>query len=84
VSAPKTITVSNNNQSTAVTITGIAVSGDYKFAAGTCTGSIAAKSKCTFSVSFAPTATGVINGLTSVSYASGGSPQVVNLSGTGQ
>jgi hypothetical protein len=84
VSAPKTITVSNNNQSTAVTITGIAVSGDYKFAAGTCAGSIAAKSKCTFSVSFAPTATGVINGVTSVSYASGGSPQVVNLSGTGQ
>jgi hypothetical protein len=84
VSAPKTITVTNNNQSTAVTITGIAVSGDYKFAAGTCTGSIAAKSKCTFSVSFAPSATGVINGVTSVSYASGDSPQVVSLSGTGQ
>jgi len=84
VSAPKTITVTNDNQSTAVTITGIAVSGDYKVAAGTCTGSIVAKSKCTFSVSFAPTATGVINGVVSVSYASGGSPQVVNLSGTGQ
>jgi hypothetical protein len=84
VSAAKTITVTNNNQSTAVTITGIAVSGDYKFAAGTCTGSIAAKSKCTFSVSFAPTAIGIINGVASVSYASGGSPQVVSLSGTGQ
>jgi hypothetical protein len=84
VSAAKTITVTNNNQSTAVSVTGIAVSGDYKIAANACTGSIAAKSKCTFSVSFAPTATGVINGVASVSYASGGSPQVVNLSGTGQ
>lgn len=84
VSAPKTITVTNNNQSTAVSITGIAVSGDYKFAAGTCTGSVAAKSKCTFTVSFAPLATGLINGVVSVSYASGGSPEVVNLSGTGQ
>jgi hypothetical protein len=84
VSAAKTVTVTNNNQSTAVTITGIAISGDYKFAAGTCTGSIAAKSKCTFSVSFAPLATGAINGVASVSYASGGSPQAVNLTGTGQ
>jgi len=84
VSAPKTITVTNNNQSTAVTITRIAVSGDYKFAAGTCVGSIAAKSKCTFSVTFAPTVTGTINGVVSVAYASSGSPQVVDLTGTGQ
>jgi Big-like domain-containing protein/centrosomal CEP192-like protein/beta-propeller repeat-containing protein/ASPM-SPD-2-Hydin domain-containing protein/HYDIN/CFA65/VesB family protein len=84
VSASKTVTLTNNNQSSAVTLNGIAVSGDYKVAAGTCTGSIAAKSKCTFSVSFAPTATGTINGVVSVSYASSGSPQVVNLTGTGQ
>jgi len=84
VSASKTVTLTNNNQSSAVTLNGIAISGDYKVAAGTCTGSIAAKSKCTFSVNFAPLATGLINGVVSVSYASGGSPQVVNLSGTGQ
>jgi hypothetical protein len=84
VSASKTVTLTNNNQSSAVTLNGIIASGDYKVATGTCGGSIAAKSKCTFSVSFAPTATGVINGVVSVSYASLGSQEVVDLSGTGQ
>jgi Bacterial Ig-like domain (group 3)/Abnormal spindle-like microcephaly-assoc'd, ASPM-SPD-2-Hydin len=84
VSAAKTITVTNNNHSTAVTLNGFAVSGDYKVMANNCPLSLAAKSSCSFSVSFAPTAAGVINGVASVSYASSGSPQVVGLTGTGQ
>ena len=67
------------------TLTGAASLDYLTFIGGTMNFSgIAAKSKCTFSVSFAPLATGLINGVASVSYASGGSPQVVSLSGTGQ
>ncbi len=84
MSAPKNVTVTNNNQTTAVTLNRVAVSGDYMISANTCSGSLAAKSKCTFSVTFAPTAKGVIGGVASVSYGSSGSPQVVNLSATGQ
>jgi len=80
----KSVTVTNKNQTSAVTLNPIVASGDYKISATTCTSSLAAKSTCTFSVVFAPTASGVINGVASVSYASLGSPQVVNLSGTGQ
>jgi hypothetical protein len=38
VSPAKTITVTNNNQSTAVSVTGLAVSGDYKITANACNG----------------------------------------------
>ena len=83
-SASKSVTVTNNNQSSAVSLNPIVASGNYKISTTTCTSSLAAKSKCTFSVDFAPTAAGSINGVASVSYSTLGSPQVVNLSGTGQ
>jgi hypothetical protein len=83
-SAAKSVTVTNNNQSSAVSLNPIVASGNYKISATTCTSSLGAKSKCTFSVAFAPTTAGSINGVASVSYSTLGSPQVVNLSGTGK
>jgi hypothetical protein len=84
-SPSKAVTVTNNSQSSAVTLNlPILASGDYKIVSTTCTGSLAAKSKCSFSVTFSPTAKVAISGVASVSYKSLGSPQVVDLTGTGQ
>lgn len=81
-SSAKTVTVTNNNQSSAVSLNPIVASGNFKISATTCTSSLAAKNKCTFSVEFAPTAPVNVSGVASVSYGSLGSPQVVNLSGS--
>lgn len=81
-SSAKTVTVTNNNQSSSVSLNPIVASGMFKISATTCTSNLAAKSKCTFSVEFAPTAPVSVSGVASVSYGSLGTPQVVNLSGS--
>ena len=83
-SSAKSVTVTNDNQSSAVSLNPIVASGNFKISSTTCTSSLAAKSKCAFSVEFAPTASVNVSGVASVSYGSLGSPQVVNLSGSGQ
>ena len=85
-SAPKTVTLTNN-QSSALSLASIAASGDYSAAPGgttPCGSSVASHGKCTFNVTFTPSATGKIRGAVTVTHGAVGSPQVVGLSGTGQ
>ncbi len=81
-SLPKTFTLTNNQT---VTLTGIAISttGDFAVSATTCGTSLAAKAKCTISVTFTPTAIGTRTGQLSVSDSASNSPQTSNLTGTG-
>jgi len=86
VSPAQTITLSNTT-STALTITGIAISGTNTtdFAqTNTCGTGIAAKARCTISVTFTPTATGTRRADVSITDNGGASPQSVPLTGTGQ
>lgn len=82
-SAAKTFTLVNNQT---VTLNNIAISttGDFAVSAKTCTTSLAAKAKCTISVTFTPTTTGTRTGTLSVSDSASNSPQTSNLSGTGK
>jgi hypothetical protein len=64
-----------------VTITG-ADSSDFA-QTNTCGKSVTAGSSCTFSVTFAPQASGSLTASLSISDTGGGSPQAVSLSGTG-
>ena len=85
VSSPQTVTLTNNN-STTLSL-GISVSGDYALTTvGTnpCGASIAGLAQCTIGVQFAPTVTGTIPGILTVSYTGYFSPQEVSLTGTGQ
>jgi len=85
-SAPKTVTLTNN-QSVALSLTSIAASGEYAASPGgatPCGASVAAKGKCTFNVTFTPTATATIKGAVTVTHNAANNPQVVALSGTGQ
>ncbi len=85
-SASKTVTLTNN-QSTALTLTSIAGSGDYTATAGgttPCGSSVAAKGKCTFVVTFTPSAVGTIKGAATVTHNAANNPQSVTLTGMGQ
>jgi hypothetical protein len=81
-SAAKTFTLTNN-QNVALTSIGISTTGDFAVSAATCTASLAAKGKCTISVTFTPTATGKRTGQLSVSDSASNSPQTSSLTGTG-
>ncbi len=85
-SAPKTVTVTNN-QNTLLNIA-FAASGQYTATpSGTipCGSSLAGKAKCTFSVTFTPSAVGTIKGVVSFGYSGGNfSPVEMKLTGTGQ
>ena len=86
-SSPQTVTATNN-QSTSVTLTSIAASGDY---AATGSGTIpcqdgiqlSAGQNCTFSVTLTPTVTGTIKGVATVVHNAAFSPQVVTVTGAG-
>jgi len=80
-SAAQSVTVSNPN-STAVSISQLAVSGPFAHTT-TCGTSIAADGTCTVSVQFAPTAAGAATGSLSVASSAPSSPLTVALSGTG-
>ena len=81
-SAAKSFTLINHQN---VTLTGLAMSttGDFAVSATTCSTSLAAKGKCTVSVTFTPTQIGTRTGTLSLSDTAGNSPQVVTLIGTG-
>ena len=84
-SAAQILTVTNN-QSTPLTINFVS-SGDYATTAvvtNPCGTSLAARSQCNIGIEFSPTMTGAITGGLTVTYNAGFSPQIVNLSGTGQ
>jgi hypothetical protein len=85
-SAAKTIALTNN-QSNSLTVTGISASGQYSAAPGgaiPCGSTVRAHGKCTFVVTFTPAQTGIIAGVVSVNHNALGSPQNIELSGTGQ
>jgi hypothetical protein len=82
-SAAKVFTLANK-QSVALTSIVISTTGDYSVSATTCTTSLAAKSSCTISVVFTPTATGTRTGTLSVADSAVGSPQTSSLTGTGK
>jgi hypothetical protein len=83
---PQNMTVTNN-QSQTLTFTS-AITGDYS-AVGSgsspCNGTLAAKAKCTYSVSFTPTTNGLIKGALAITPTGAGSPIAAGgMTGTGQ
>jgi hypothetical protein len=84
ISAPKTVTVSNN-QSTSLNFT-YSVSGNYQVTASgknPCSAILPKLSQCTVSVKFSPNSDGLIRGAFTVTHDASFSPQSTNLSGTG-
>jgi len=84
-SAPQNFTLTNTGGSP-LTITGIGITGPNPgdFAqTNDCGTSVAAGTSCTFSVTFTPTASGNRFATLNVTDNAGGSPQHVNLAGTG-
>ena len=76
---PVTLT---NNQSTSLTISSVAASGDYS-QTNNCGASIPANSTCTINVVFTPTTTGTRTGTLTVTDNGPGSPQSASLTGVG-
>ncbi len=74
-----------NNLATPLTISSISTSGDFA-ETSTCPLSpnpLAARSSCTISVTFTPTALGARTGTLTIQDSASGSPQTVSLAGTG-
>jgi hypothetical protein len=80
-SNPLTATLTNN-QTTALTISSMAVSGDFA-QTNTCGNSLAGKAKCTISVTFTPAVVGASMGTLTLTDSGNNSPQTNNLTGTG-
>ena len=72
-----------NNQSVAVSFTNVAASSGFAVASNTCSGSLAAKSRCTVGVTFSPSATGSATGTLTITDNASNSPQTMTLKGTG-
>ena len=80
-SNPISVTLTNNLPTT-LTITSVAVSGDFA-QTNTCGTTVAGKAKCTISVTFTPTVVGKRTGTLTVTDNASNSPQTANLTGTG-
>jgi len=74
--------VLTNNGSAALSISGLASSGDFA-QSNNCPASLAVNASCTINLTFTPTASGSRTGALSISDNASGSPQQVALSGTG-
>jgi hypothetical protein len=79
-SSAQTVTVTNTG-SAALTITAVTASGD--FAATGCVTSLAVGASCSLNVTFTPTATGTRRGVVMLTDNAAGSPQVIQLFGSG-
>jgi hypothetical protein len=81
--AAKVATLTNNTPSTLSF--SFATSGNYAISSSgtTCGASLASLAKCNIAVTFSPNANASINGAVTISDASGYSPQLIALSGTG-
>jgi hypothetical protein len=79
-SAAQVVTVTNTGTS-AISISSVAVSGDFGQTNGCST--VAASGVCNISVRFTPTVSGVRSGTLTIAGSFTGSPQTVSLSGTG-
>ncbi len=80
-SAVQTVTLSNPGNAS-LTISNIAVAGDYA-QTNNCAATLAASASCTFNVTFTPTAAGSRAGTLAITDNAAGSPQTVALTGTG-
>ena len=81
-SAAQTVTVTNVG-TTSLTVSSIAITGDYSDTTSGCVATIAGNGACTISVTFTPTATGVRRGTLTLTSNGSGSPQTISLGGTG-
>lgn len=85
-SAAKTVTLANND-SAAITISGIAISGvnqtEFAQSATTCGASLNGHTSCTISVTFTPVTTGAMSATLTIIDSASDSPQTVSLKGTG-
>jgi Abnormal spindle-like microcephaly-assoc'd, ASPM-SPD-2-Hydin len=85
--APTSVVLKNSG-TTALTVTAIAITGDFQvasqncIASGSASGTVKAGASCTLNVVFAPTAVGKRTGTLTISDNGGGSTQSVALSGT--
>jgi hypothetical protein len=82
-SAAKTFTLTNN-QNVALTSIAISTYAPYAVSATTCTTSLAAKGKCTISVTFTPQGTASYEAGLFVNDSASNSPQTSSLLGTGK
>jgi hypothetical protein len=81
--AAQTVTLTNN-ETTAVTFSSIAATGNFAVTGNTCSPSIGpAPATCTVGVTFTPTATGARKGQLTFTDSATNSPQSVSLAGTG-
>lgn len=81
-STPKKFTLTNYQTISLTSIT-LSTTGDFAVSATTCGTTLAARQKCTISVTFTPTKTGTRTGQLSVSDSANNSPQTATLTGTG-
>src|SRR5713101_6834385 len=81
-SGAKAVTLTNNQTSTALAISGVTTSGDYS-QSNNCGTSLAALASCTINVTFKPTATGARTGTLTVTDNANNSPQTASLTGVG-
>ena len=84
-SAPIPVTLSNTGNGTNLTVTNIAISGADKadFAQTNNCSSVPGPGNCTINVTITPLAAGARNAVLMVTDNAGGSPQSINLTGTG-
>jgi hypothetical protein len=79
-SAQQTVTITNTNDTASVSISGIAVTGDFAQTTN-CSPTLVAGAQCAIAVTFRPTVAGIRKGTLSITDNAPGSPQVVNLTG---
>ena len=80
-STAQTVTLTNHG-SRVLTFGGVSTAGDFA-QTNTCTTGVGTNAKCTISVTFTPTQTGTRTGTLTLVDNDGNSPQVLNLTGTG-
>ncbi|MFB3921701.1 MAG: choice-of-anchor D domain-containing protein [Terriglobia bacterium] len=80
-SPAQTVTMTNTGTG-AVTIIGIDAAGDFA-QTNTCGNSLAAGANCTISVTFTPTAVGILSGTVTITDTDPTSPQIITLTGHG-
>jgi probable HAF family extracellular repeat protein len=79
-SVPQLVTVTNLGSS-AVTLAGFSVIGDFSLSGNTCAGSLAGGAQCSISVAFTPTTLGTRNG--TITFTSSGATHIYQLEGAG-
>jgi hypothetical protein len=82
ITSPAQTVTLTNNQSIALNINSISVSGNFA-QTNTCGASLAANASCNIQVTFTPTATGTRSGMLTVKDNANSSPQTASLTGTG-